>query len=232
METRMIGTATAADGDVITVENPRGQPVMIYFEGEAGGHILKPRERRSFRARTRSVQDSSERLWWAPCGDFVPPDAARHQTVVLDFTEAELAPCAEIVWDELEHGVRCFGLDNGKARTEVEMTVERARELNAATCRCAAEASGFIAPQLSGPAKLPEGVSLFELLTAARVVALASSAERDKGGKSLDVVCDERIIAALYALERYQGSPTRLLEALGFTMKPTVQVGRRQRSGS
>lgn len=152
---------------------------------------------------------------------------------VVGYVKGEdLREPAEIVWDELERGVRCLGRAAGKARAEVEMTVERARELNNATCRCAMEASGFIEPQPSGPAKLPEGVSLFELLTAARVVALASSAERAKGGKAIDTVCDERIIAALYALERYQGSPTRLLEALGFTMKPTVQAIRRQRRGS
>lgn len=101
-----------------------------------------------------------------------------------------------------------------------EMTLDRAKEINAALMRSATSI-------LLGPTyvPLPKGVSLEEMCVATRMIKEAPSEEtiHEDGHKTFTVTmrCDPRITAAMYAFDNYGQSPTRLLEAFGFNATAT-----------
>lgn len=131
-------------------------------------------------------------------------------------------PGFEVEWSAPIPGGTLEKLSNGTVRALSLMTLERAHEINGQCVRVAAECGGLVPPLPSGPAKLPD-VSLEEMLLAARIVSAEDDATRGRPGpREIHVVCDPRIIAAVYAFEHYESDPRRLLEALGFSARPAV----------
>ena len=100
----------------------------------------------------------------------------------------------------------------------IEMTLERAHEINAAVV--ASAASIMLGPTYT---PLPKGVSLEEMCAASRMINEAPNKEtlHEDGSKTtaLTMRCDPRIIAAMYAFDNYGQDPYRVLEALGFAPK-------------
>lgn len=97
------------------------------------------------------------------------------------------------------------------------MTIGRAEELTAACVRWAM-------PSIIGrePVPLPEGVSLEELVVANRMVrdlnrTVETTLPDGTRTYTIQMVCDDRITAAMYALEKFDNDPVALLAALGFS---------------
>jgi hypothetical protein len=88
--------------------------------------------------------------------------------------------------------------------------------------QCTSEALGRLGFEDYKDAKLPEGVSLEELLIANRVVSeannyVAEQAKISKGSYKIQSTVADRGIAAAYALENF-GGVYGLIEALGFSV--------------
>lgn len=99
------------------------------------------------------------------------------------------------------------------------MSIERAREI---TKSCVAHVTYHMTAR-EGETQTPlPDVSLEEMLEANRIVAdsPAEEVQNQDGSTSrrIYIRCDPRIVAAHYALRAY-GTPERLLEALGYSVR-------------
>jgi hypothetical protein len=93
------------------------------------------------------------------------------------------------------------------------VTYEQARQI---TGQCVRAGAWFLYG--GEPCEVPD-VSLSELIEANRIVREAGGTVNGDGTRTIHTTCDDRLIAALYALKGY-GTPEDLLAAVGFELAP------------
>ncbi|CAH1662055.1 hypothetical protein CHELA1G11_12027 [Hyphomicrobiales bacterium] len=91
---------------------------------------------------------------------------------------------------------------------DIAMPIERAIEIVKAICE-----HGFHAMGLSKSVGSLEGVSLLEMVEAARLVKAENDQPGVEGSRTIHVVPDDRLIAAAYALANYQPSGGAIVSA-------------------
>ena len=91
---------------------------------------------------------------------------------------------------------------------DIAMPIERAVEIVKAICE-----HGFHAIGLSETVGTLGGVSLLEMIEAARLIKAENGRPAEDGSRSVYVVPDDRLIAAAYALANYQPSRGAIVSA-------------------
>lgn len=102
----------------------------------------------------------------------------------------------------------------------VMMTADRARDLTKTCLRNAMARNGLTDGDY---VPLPADVSLEEVLAANRLVSDVADVGKIKnadGTTTVLMTVDPRGTAAAYAFEQYQRSPERLLNAVGYSLRP------------
>lgn len=101
--------------------------------------------------------------------------------------------------------------DEVKVDAEAALTIERAREIVRAI-----NARAFVTMGMADELASLEGVSLAQMLEAVRMISNANAARRaaaavNGGGVTIDVIPDDRLVAAVYAIHHYPASREPIL---------------------